>query len=718
MVNVKGVKASSLRWQALVMLVVLAVLSCLGRAQAQSACTAGACVSAGPRLVSIDSTQSPLLNLLFSALLPGTSLNLSVADWNILAGANVNLNALLTQLNGGATVSDPSQVLNTNISLGQLRAAMVQVLQADGQTAAANVLNALPLGVAGTSGSIRLADILQVALPTGSLATVRLNVLDLLTGGVQLYNFRNVLTTPTPITVNTAALGLNGVANVRLWAQVVEPPSYNCGTVGAAFHSAAIRIKLDLDLVQGLNTGTLTAALNGLNLLGVSLSNTSVSADVLHLQVYADVARAEGSISAVNLVGNAVTLQARPGLVNLYVGQISDATFFNRSTVLTDTALTAATLTNLSVKVRVSATVLGALVPVADITIPIAVSIRGYATATPGLQSASFTGPYPQTRTLTAGTVSAATLVSTLVNSLNIQLTSGNPQVTLLGSLPLPLPVADLVNGIVNALLTPVRTQVNAVVTPVLTAVLGGVVDNILGLLGIRIGQAVFTVEGVTQACAATLQLVKDLQPTSDTGRFNLSITYNGSTVGSASNVGNNGATAAIVTVPGGSYALAEAAAAGTTLTRYASTWQCTDQNNTVVSSGSGGSFTLQAPAMTATATTLVCRITNRTRQADLSITKSDGSGTYTPGGTATYTLQVVNNGPDAVTNATVTDTLPNGTTLRGAWTCSATSGSTCAAASGGAVGGNAVNVGVNLVNGGQATISVPVSFSNNPGAY
>ena len=718
MVNVKGVKASSLRWQALVMLVVLAVLSCLGRAQAQSACTAGACVSAGPRLVSIDSTQSPLLNLLFSALLPGTSLNLSVADWNSLAGANVNLNALLTQLNGGATVSDPSQVLNTNISLGQLRAAMVQVLQADGQTAAANVLNALPLGVAGTSGSIRLADILQVALPTGSLATVRLNVLDLLTGGVQLYNFRNVLTTPTPITVNTAALGLNGVANVRLWAQVIEPPSYNCGTVGAAFHSAAIRIKLDLDLVQGLNTGTLTAALNGLNLLGVSLSNTSVSADVLHLQVYADVARAEGSISAVNLVGNAVTLQARPGLVNLYVGQISDATIFNRSTVLTDTALTAATLTNLSVKVRVSATVLGALVPVADITIPIAVSIRGYATATPGLQSASFTGPYPQTRTLTAGTVSAATLVSTLVNSLNIQLTSGNPQVTLLGSLPLPLPVADLVNGIVNALLTPVRTQVNAVVTPVLTAVLGGVVDNILGLLGIRIGQAVFTVEGVTQACAATLQLVKDLQPTSDTGRFNLSITYNGSTVGSASNVGNNGATAAIVTVPGGSYALAEAAAAGTTLTRYASTWQCTDQNNTVVSSGSGGSFTLQAPAMTATATTLVCRITNRTRQADLSITKSDGSGTYTPGGTATYTLQVVNNGPDAVTNATVTDTLPNGTTLRGAWTCSATSGSTCAAASGGAVGGNAVNVGVNLVNGGQATISVPVSFSNNPGAY
>lgn len=466
MVNVKGVNVPSVRWQSWLLLALLAVLSCLGQARAQSACTAGACVSAGPRLASVDSTQSPVLNLLFGALLPGTSLNLSVADWNNLAGANINLNALLTQLNGGVVVSDPSQVLNANITLGQLRAALVQVLQADGQTAAANVLNALPLGVAGTTGNIRLADLLQIALPTGSLATVRLNVLDLLTGGVQLYNFRNVLTTPTPITVNTAALGLNGVTNVRLWLQVIEPPVYTCGTVGAAFHSAAIRIKLDLDLVQGINTGTLSATLNGLNLLGVSLSNTSISADVLHLQLYADVARAEGSISAVNLVGNAVTLQARPGLVNLYVGQISDATFFNRSTVLTDTALTAATLTTLSVKVRVAANVLGVLTPIADITVPLTVSVRSFATATPGLQSASFTGPYPQTRTLTAGTVSAATMVSTLVNSLNIQVTSGNPTVTLLGGLPLPLPVADLVNGIVNTLLTPIRSAVNVLVTP------------------------------------------------------------------------------------------------------------------------------------------------------------------------------------------------------------------------------------------------------------
>lgn len=718
MVDVKGVKISSQWRHFFVIAVMFVALFSVGRAHAQgtSACTAGACVSAGPRLVSVDSTQSPVLNLLFGALLPGTSINLTAVDWNSLAGANINLNALVTQLNGGVEVSDPSQVLNTAISLGALRAAMVAVLQADNQTAAANILNALPLGVSGVTGSIRLGDLLQVALPTGSLTTVRLNVLDLLTGGVQLYNFSNVLTTPTPITVNTAALGLTGVANVRLWLQVVEPPVYTCGPLGSAFHSAAIRVKLDLDLAQGLNAAALTALLNNLNVLGlVKVSNANISASVLHLQVYADVARAEGTISAINLVGNAVTLQARPGLVNLYVGQISDATFFNRATVLTESALTPATLTSLNVTIRIT-TLLN--IPVADVSVPLAVSIRGFATATPGLQSASFTGPYPQTRTLSAGTVSAATLVSTLVNSLNIQITSGNPTVTLLGALPLPLPVADLVNTLVSTLLQPIRTAVNVLVTPVLTTLLGGVVDNLLGLLGIRIGQAVFTVEGVTQACAATLQLVKELQPSSDLGRFNLAINYNGGVVGSAANVGNNGATAAVVTVPGGTYALAETAAAGTVLERYASTWQCTRQDGTVVGSGTGPGFTLQAPAVTATPVALVCRIVNRTRQADLSITKSDGSGSYTPGGSTTYTLVVSNAGPDPATAAVVNDTLPSGATLSAPWTCTASAGSACAAASGGAVGGNAVSVGVDLLNGGSATISVPVTFSSNPAAY
>ncbi|WP_312320540.1 hypothetical protein [Stenotrophomonas sp.] len=669
----------------------------------------------------MNSTQSPVLNLLFTTLLPGTSINITALDWTNIAGADVNLNALLTQLNGGVVVSDPSQVLNANITLAQLQAALVSVLQADGQTLAANSLNLLTPSLSGLTGTIRLADLLQVSLPPGSLANVNLDVLDLITGGVQLYNFRNVVTTPTPVTLTTAQLaplGLAGLANVRVWAQVVEPPVYTCGPVGSAFHSAAIRIKFDFDIAQGLNVAPLISAVNGLNVGGlVSLSGTAITASLLHLSVYADVARAEGTINAVNLASNAVTLQARPGLVNLYVGTISDAVFFNRSATLTPASVTPINATTLNVTVAVS--LLSNALKLADVDVPLTVSLRAVATGTPGFQSVAFNGPYPQTRTLSTGTVSASTMVTTLINSLDVQITSGTPVVRLVNNLiTLPLPVNTIVNALVSTLLPPLRTVTNALVGPVLTTVLGGVVDNLLGLLGIRIGQAIFTVESISQSCAATVQLVKTLAPTTDTGVFNLSVAQGATVLASVANVGNNGATTAVVTTPGTVYTLAETAGTATVLARYASTWDCRDGAGTVLTSGTGQSFNFTAPALSAQPLNVVCRITNRTRQADLSITKSDGSGSYTPGGTASYVITVSNAGPDPVTAAQVTDTLPAGATLSAPWTCTASAGSVCSAASGGAAGGTGVTLGVNLINGGQATITVPVSFSADPAAY
>src|SRR6185295_15073595 len=61
----------------------------------------------------------------------------------------------------------------------------------------------------------------------------------------------------------------------------------------------------------------------------------------------------------------------------------------------------------------------------------------------------------------------------------------------------------------------------------------------------------------------------------------------------------------------------------------------------------------------------------------DLSITKTDGTLTATPGGSTTYTMTVVNGGPSAAGGATVTDVLPAGA-MSMDWTCTATSGSSC----------------------------------------
>ena len=103
---------------------------------------------------------------------------------------------------------------------------------------------------------------------------------------------------------------------------------------------------------------------------------------------------------------------------------------------------------------------------------------------------------------------------------------------------------------------------------------------------------------------------------------------------------------------------------------------------------------------------------------ADLTITKDDSSLTYTPGGTATYVLTITNNGPDDVTGATIADNLPNGVTLSALWTCAATAGSSCSAASGGAAGGSAVNLTADILNGGTITVTVPVSFSTDMSDY
>ena len=686
--------------------------------KAQTGCTTGACISAGPRLVSVDSTQGPVLNLLLQSLLPGTTVNLSVLDWNALAGADINLNALVTQLGLNLGISDTSQVLDTNITLAQLQLAMVQVLQADGQTAAANALNLLPLSAAGLTGQFQLGDLLQISLPQGSLADIDLDLLDLITGSVQLYNYNNVLTTPTPITVDTAALGLTGLANLQLWLQVVEPPVIVCGPEGTSFHSSAIRIKMNVDVVQGFDTQSIV---NALNALGLGLTNITLTADVLKLQLYADVARAEGTITAVDYVAGAVTFQARPGLVNFYVGTIADSIFFNRTRVVTNADVSPVVINNLQLGFRLNLAGVGLI----DVQVPLTVTGRAAATGSPELRTFTVNAPFPQTRTASSGTVSAGTLITDLLNNLDIEVSRGTPVVTLIPPflppvvIALPPALVPILDTIVDTVEATLQNAVVPVLQPVLTTLLGGVVDNLLALLGIQVGNAVFTVEGVTRSCVATLALAKILAPTTDPGRFNLSISQAGTTVATAGDIGNNGTTPAALTTPGLSYDLAETAGTGTLLSSYTTTWACTDQNGTAISSGSGTTFSLTAPAAATDPVSITCRITNtRALQADVSISKSDGQGSYTPGGSASYVITVSNAGPDAVSGVVVNDTLPNGARLSAPWTCTATGAGSSCPASGGAQGDAAITLSVSLDATGTATITVPVTFSADPTAY
>jgi uncharacterized repeat protein (TIGR01451 family) len=102
----------------------------------------------------------------------------------------------------------------------------------------------------------------------------------------------------------------------------------------------------------------------------------------------------------------------------------------------------------------------------------------------------------------------------------------------------------------------------------------------------------------------------------------------------------------------------------------------------------------------TSTSTTTV--VTTPPPQADVAISKV-GPSTISAGGSVTYTIVAVNNGPAAANGTVITDTVPSA--LTGVtWTCVGTGGAVCSVASGSG------NVNVTLTsfpNGAQATIRI-----------
>ena len=99
---------------------------------------------------------------------------------------------------------------------------------------------------------------------------------------------------------------------------------------------------------------------------------------------------------------------------------------------------------------------------------------------------------------------------------------------------------------------------------------------------------------------------------------------------------------------------------------------------------------------------------------AGLAITKTDGSATYTPGGTATYTVVVTNAGPSNAASITVADNLPAGVTLAANATCVATGAASCGTVTGASGGTSFGTTGASITAGAgnQLTFTAPVSFS------
>ncbi len=431
--------------------VVLPVL--LLAAPAANACTGGGCVVAGPRLASISSSQGTLLNALLGSLTNST-VNVSVLDWNAVAGGNVSLLGTINALQATLAVSTPATALNTPITLGQLTGAVGTAASQAGNTSLAASLGNVAANL-NLPGTITLGSLLS---SDGIVGTTQINALALIDGAVQLYNTQNVATTPTPITITGAQLGQSSLASIALQVQAVEPPVYVCGPAGTTFHSSALRVKLGITAASlSLNTSALSAALGSTTL---TLSTFTV---------YVEVAHATGVISAVNAITNAMTVQATPGIASIYLGTISDLNFFNRSRAINvATDLTPGTIASL-----VSGT--------STIGVYAKAAVTGVA---PTPTTLNFSGTGVQTQTASTSGLTATTLLTSL---------AGNLQVTISPSL------GNVLDAVVLPLL---GTIISTAVTPILETALPTVLDPLMSMLGIQIGQVTVSSGGTYFECA------------------------------------------------------------------------------------------------------------------------------------------------------------------------------------------------------------------------
>ncbi len=96
---------------------------------------------------------------------------------------------------------------------------------------------------------------------------------------------------------------------------------------------------------------------------------------------------------------------------------------------------------------------------------------------------------------------------------------------------------------------------------------------------------------------------------------------------------------------------------------------------------------------------------------ADVSVAKSNGVVSQSPGATSSYTITVTNAGPSAVAGVVIDDPLPTGVASV-SWTCSAGAGSACAAAT----GTGAINTTVDLAAAGTVTFSVSLQAGTSAG--
>lgn len=196
------------------------------------------CLSAGTRALTLSPNKKALGPLLDRVL----GVNLGVAGYDGLVTLQ-GLRVPIADLAGELGVATPTELMDADVSLGQLMVATAGLLRADGHAAQATVLESLATQV--DDLAVRVGSFLAVGTTGDSGLDAQIDTLDLIgsaTVGAAIANGRNAVALD-------ASLGLpRDLLNADSRLVLVEAPQIACGPVGTTARTAQVRLDVRSEL--------------------------------------------------------------------------------------------------------------------------------------------------------------------------------------------------------------------------------------------------------------------------------------------------------------------------------------------------------------------------------------------------------------------------------------------------------------------------------------
>lgn len=259
--------------------------------------------SIGSRLAALN---GGVVNQYLSAL-TGSSLSLSVMDYNALAGADIDLFGFIDALHttAGITAGSYDDALNASVTTGQILSAAASAAQQNGDIAAATALSVLA-GQAGNQ-TMKLGALIDPGLlgDQSSVApgTTRVNVLDLVTAALQTASAKR------QVALDLGA-GIPGLAGTKVIVAIGERPE-NSPWLAVTSDGQPVLRTAQTRIYAETTVGGALPGLGGLV--------------AIKLPLYVEMASAEARLKSIDCAtdtGRGVTIEARTGPSTAAIGTV------------------------------------------------------------------------------------------------------------------------------------------------------------------------------------------------------------------------------------------------------------------------------------------------------------------------------------------------------------------------------------------------------------